>query len=241
MRGIDLYKENDKPMPVAPTNDEGYTLVLKIAKFFKRKLPSHIELNDLIQSGYLGLLEAKKNFKDNQGATFETFASHRIKGAMIDELRKNSWGTRESLKQLKTMSEAVSRVEQRLQKQATPEEVADELQISPEAYLKASEKIAMAQVLSMTILEEVNALPGNEEDPSAIAEDEDMQAALKRVIQTLPKRDQQILSLYYVEELTLKEIAEVFNLTEARICQLHATLLARVKSKLVMARAVVPA
>lgn len=241
MRGIDFYRQTENQTQAPSSTEDDYILVLKIAKYFKRKLPSHIDLNDLIQSGYLGLLEAKKKYQPQENCTFETFASHRIKGAMIDEMRKNSWGTRESIKQLKRMGEAVSRVEQRLQKQATPEDVAKELEMTPDEYLHASEKIAMAQVLSLNVTEAVNNLPGHEEDPSALTEKEDFKMALKRVLATLPKRDQLVLSLYYVEELTFREIAEVLELTEARICQLHATALAKVKTKLISAKAVVEA
>lgn len=233
MRGIDLYKETEKQSQSTSSSEDDYTLVLKIAKHFKRKLPSHIELNDLIQSGYLGLLEAKKKYRPQPDCTFETFASHRIKGAMIDEMRKNSWGTRESLRQLKLMGQAVSRVEQRLQKAATPEEIAQELNMTPDEFLKASEKIAMAQTLSINVLEETNALAGNEEDPSVLVENDDLKDELKRVLAILPKREQLILSLYYIEELTFRQIAEVLDLTEARICQLHATALAKVKVRLV--------
>lgn len=241
MRGIDIYEDNQRNSLDASKEDQGYALVVKIAKHFKRKLPSHIELNDLIQSGYVGLLEAKKNFKPDVGVTFDTFASNRIKGAMIDDMRKNSWGTRESLRQLKLMGDAIHRIEQRTQQQATPDAVAKELNISVEEHLKASQKIAIAQVMSMSVLEEVNALPGNDEDPEEINEREEIQQKIKSLLMTLPEREKLILSLYYVEELTLKEISEVLELTEARICQLHAQALARLKTKLMTSKALAPA
>lgn len=231
MRGIDIYKsqstENNLSSP-----EEVVTLVIKIAKHFKRKLPSHIELNDLIQSGYMGYLEAKDHYQPDQGASFETFVSHRIKGAMIDELRKNSWGSRDAMKQMRLFGEAAHRIEQREQRQASPEEIARELNMTADEYLKASQKIALCQVISMTVLEDVNALPGNEDDPGEAALQADLAQKIKPLLNTLPERERLVLSLYYVEELTFKEIGEVLSLTEARICQLHATAIARVRSRL---------
>lgn len=239
MRGIDIYKSQSTDTDTA-SPEAVYSLVIKIAKHFKRKLPSHIELNDLIQSGYIGYLEAKEHFKPDQGATFETFVSHRIKGAMIDELRKNSWGSREAMKQMRLFNEATHRVEQREHRHATPEDVARELNMTSEEFLKTSQKIAMCQVVSMTVLEEVNALPGNEDDPGESVLQEDLAHKIKPLLNTLPERERLVLSLYYVEELTFKEIGEVLSLTEARICQLHATAISRVRARL-QANQTVPA
>lgn len=232
MRGIDIYQQNEKAESSFPSEEEAMALVLKIAKYYKRKLPSHIELADLIQSGYLGLLEAKQHFKPGQGASFDTFAANRIKGAMIDDLRKNSWGTREAMKQMRLFGEAAHRIEQREQQAATPEAIARELNMTPEEHLQASQKISLCQVMSMNVLEDMNALPGNEENPECMVENEDLADKIKRAMALLPKREKILLSLYYVEELTFKEIAEVLDLTEARVCQLHATAISRVRTRL---------
>lgn len=232
MRGIDIYEQNKQEETALPSEEQAYALVLKIAKHFKRKLPSHIELNDLVQAGYLGLLEAKQHFKAGQGATFDTFAASRIKGAMIDDMRRNSWGTREAMKQMRLFGEAAHRIEQREQHAATPEAIAQELNMTPEEHLKASQKITLCQVMSMNVLEDMNALPGNEENPEHVVEQADATDKIKRAIALLPKREKILLSLYYVEELTFKEIAEVLEITEARVCQLHATAISRVKTRL---------
>jgi RNA polymerase sigma factor for flagellar operon FliA len=232
VRGIEIYQKNKQEEASFPSEEEALALVVKIAKYYKRKLPSHIELDDLIQSGYLGLLEAKQHFKPDQGASFDTFAANRIKGAMIDDLRKNSWGTREAMRQMRLFGEAAHRIEQRDQQAATPDAIAKELNMTPEEHLQASQKIALCQVISMTILEDMNALPGNEENPERLVEDDDLADKIKRAIALLPQREKILLSLYYVEELTFKEIAEVLELTEARVCQLHATAISRVRTRL---------
>lgn len=232
MRGIDVYERNAEGDSLDTLVSKHRSLVAKIAKSMKRKLPSHIELDDLIQSGFIGLLEANKTYKNDQGATFETYASIKIKGSIIDDLRRNSWGTRESLKRLRQLGEAVNRLEQREQKQPTQEEIAAELNMTMDEHIKYCQKINLAQVISLEHVENSNVFASYDNDPQDIVENEDMKNKIKNALEILPEREQILLSLYYIEELTLREVAEVLDLTEARVCQLHVIALAKIKNNL---------
>jgi len=232
VQGLDLYTEQDIQSEVEKLVRQHTPLVVKIAKSMKRKLPSHIELNDLLQSGFVGLIEANKKFKSDKGAKFETFASIRIKGAIIDDLRKNSWGNRGSILGAKELADATSRIEQRNKRPATAEEVAAELEITLEEYDKLCQRVNLGAVQNMDRLEELNRLPGTEDSPEDALIHEDLTENIKKILETCSERDRQLLSLYYIEELTFKEVAEVLSLTEARVCQLHAAAVAKIKRRL---------
>lgn len=233
MQGIEIYEENADQLVLEKFVLEHRVLVKKIALHIKKKLPSHIELDDLLQAGFVGLLEARKQYKSNMGTAIETYASIRIRGAIIDSLRKNSWGARETLRNMRLINEAVSRIEQRGQKQATSEEVAEELGISLDEHLMMCQQISMNSIISIDMLEDENMLIGDEEEnPSFITQKDDIIQHIKQILVTLPEREQLVLSLYYIEEFTFKQIGEILDLTEARICQLHSQAISRLKIKL---------
>jgi RNA polymerase sigma factor for flagellar operon FliA len=232
VQGIDQYTLQENKTSLDDLVRENAALVLKIAKKMKRKLPSHIEFDDLVQSGFIGLIEASKSYKQDQGASFATFAAIRIKGSIIDELRKNSWGNRETLKKMKELNLAVLTVEQRNKKQASSEEIAAELKISIDEYDKNCQSINVANMISMSQYSDYNFIESNEESPETIVIEEDNKNRIKEILEGLPERDRILLSLYYLEELTFKEIAQVLDLTEARVCQLHAIAIAKVARKI---------
>lgn len=231
MNGLTVYEQHLANNAMDDLIHEHGMLVSKIAKKLKRKLPSHIEFDDLLQSGYVGLIEASKTFKQDGGASFETFACIRIKGAILDFLRKNSWNNREAIKSLKQMGDAVHRVEQRKQGQATAEEVAAEMNISVEEHNKLCQKINLCNMINIDAIEDIN-VQDDELDPEAIVTDDDIKERIKDILGSLPERERILLSLYYVEELTFREIGEVLNLTEARVSQIHALGLAKIKKRL---------
>jgi len=233
VQSIDLYEENDDRLMLEQFVIEHSQLVEKIALHIKRRLPSHIELEDLLQAGFVGLLEARKQFKPDMGASFETFSSIRIKGSIIDSLRKNSWGSRETLKNMRHMNEAISKVEQRHQRPATAEEIAAELGISMEVHLEICQQINIYNVISMDIVDADQSQIGNDvDDPLILNEKEDTLLYIKNVLTTFPEREQLVLSLYYIEEFTFKEIGEILELTEARICQIHGRAISKLQEKL---------
>lgn len=232
VHSVGMYEENSDEV-IEQFVIEHRPLVKKIALHIKRRLPSHVELDDLLQSGLIGLLEARKNYKPNMGTTFETFASIRIRGAIIDSLRKSSWVSRETIKNMRKMSDAITKIEQRNQKHATSEEIAEELGISVEEHFKITQEISICNILSLDEIDQDNSIFGNDDTaPEGIISQEDIKEQLKEILQELPEREQLVLSLYYVEEFTFKQIGEILDLTEARICQLHTHAIARVRGKM---------
>jgi len=232
LRGIDAYTEQHRNGIQNELSADHAALVIKIAKHLIRKLPSSIEINDLIQSGFVGLLEAQQKYKDDQGASFDTFASIRIKGAMIDELRKNSWSNRQISKEARRIAEATNKIEQQFHRPATSKDIIEELDITLDEYNHACLKINLSNVIN---IEDVEQYPLNskiEENPENDVDMNNQIVDLKKRLEKLSEREQILLSLYYIEELTLREVGEVLELTEARVCQIHAGLLAKLKTSL---------
>jgi RNA polymerase sigma factor for flagellar operon FliA len=230
---ISLYEESSEKQAVEKFVIQYRPLVKKVSLYLKRRLPSTVELNDILQSGLVGLLEARKGFKPGTGASFETYASIRIRGAIIDSLRKNSWVSRETIRNMRKMSQAISKIEQRDQAQASSEQIIAELGISMDDFFKMSQEINVCNVMSLDELDHDYFIPSEEEsNPEVLTQREHMKEWLKDVLHNLSEKEQQLLSLYYVEEFTFKQIGEIFDLTEARICQLHAKLIARIHSKI---------
>lgn len=233
MQSVNLYDEQTNSMVLEQFVVKYQPLVKKIALYIKRRLPSHVELDDLLQSGLVGLLEAKNNYKNDMGTTFETFASIRIRGSIIDSLRRNSWVGRDILKNMKKMSEAINVIEQRNKRQATTEEIATELGLTFEEHSKLSQEMSICHVMSLDAVDYDYVGLGNEEqNPLKISEHEDFQQHIKKLLGDLPEKEKLILSLYYVDEFTYKQIGEILDLTEARICQLHSQAIARIKAKM---------
>lgn len=233
MQGVDIYKENSEKLSLEQFVSEHKGLVKKIALNILRRLPSHIELDDLLQAGYVGLLEARRQFKSDMGSSFDTYASIRIKGSILDSLRRNSWGTKESIKNMRMIGDAITRIEQRNRKQASSEEVAAELGITIEDHLKICHQISISHVVSMDLVDNESLFVDDEsETPSEAVEKENIIKTLKSMLTTLPEREQMVLSLYYIEEFTFKQIGEILSLTEARICQLHSQAISKLQSRL---------
>lgn len=231
MQSITDY-ENNENMVMEKSITDYLPLVKRIAISIKRKLPSHIEFDDILQSGVVGLLEAKRNYNAEMGASFETFAGKRIRGAIIDALRKNSWATRDIIKNMKMISTAVSKVEQREKRQATIDDVIAELGITADEHAKMTQDINLIFVSSLSEDYLDASLVNDEADPADQFEEDAVKEKLKVMLKHLPEREQLVLSLYYVEELTFKEIGDVMDLTEARICQLHANAIAKVRARM---------
>ncbi|RDI38540.1 sigma-70 family RNA polymerase sigma factor [Aquicella lusitana] len=231
MQSITMYEKNsDVVLEQFVLNH--LDLVKKIATQIKRKLPSHIEFDDLLQSGLIGLLEARKNYNPEMGASFETYATIRIRGAIIDSLRKNSWISRDIIKKMKKVSDAINKIEKRNKQQATLENIIMELNITHEEYFKISQEINMFYVANLADKHVEHSLADDSNDPERIAQKDAVKTQLKEILKLLPEKEQLVLSLYYVEELTFKQIGEVLELTEARISQLHSIAIARIRAKM---------
>ena len=209
-------------------------LVKRIAYPLLGRLPSSVQVEDLMQAGMIGLLEASRKFDFGKGASFETYAGIRIRGAMLDEVRKGDWAPRSVHRNTRMVSDAMRAVEARLGRDAKDHEVAAELDMSLEEYYAILSDTAGSKLFSFDDLLEAGApadVQGGEEPLSGL-QDERFRAALVEAIDGLPERERLLLSLYYDEELNLKEIGAVLGVSESRVSQLHSQCAARLRAKL---------
>jgi RNA polymerase sigma factor for flagellar operon FliA len=212
-------------------------LVKRIAWHLKGRLPASVELGDLIQAGMIGLLEAAKNYAPGRAANFETFAGIRIRGAMLDELRKTDWTPRSVYRRLRDAMEAMRQIEAETGREAGEAEVAQRMGISASEYSQIMADASRSRVLSLDESDDEDG-PGFEVSdeqagtPASRHEEEGRRVALAEAIEGLPEREKLLMSLYYDEELNLKEIGAVLGVTESRVCQLHGQALTRLRARL---------
>ena len=215
-------------------------LVRRLAHQMIAKLPANVELDDLIQVGMIGLTDALSRFDAGQGVQFETFATQRIRGAMLDELRGGDWMSRGSRKQAREIEAAVHRLEQRLGRAPAESEIAAEMGLALADYQELLGKVRGTQLV---YLEDMRGDEGDQDyldrhvgdadaNPLAQLQDRRMREALVAAIKSLPEREQYVMSMYYEHDMNLKEIAAVLGVTESRVCQLHSQSIARLRSKL---------
>jgi RNA polymerase sigma factor for flagellar operon FliA len=196
------------------------------------KLPDFIELDDLMQAGLIGLLNACQSYDPQQGATFQTYAAIRIRGGILDELRRNDWLPRSVQTQLGEVSRAIAKVEARLGKPPQDHEVAEEMGVSIEEYQQLTAKLSSARLVYLDAGTDSEELPVSVAEPEAQNSEEELRDLLRSGIEKLPERERLMMSLYYVEELNIREIAAVLEVTEGRVSQLHGQALARLRSQL---------
>jgi RNA polymerase sigma factor FliA len=212
-------------------------LVRRIAHHLAAKLPASVEIDDLIQAGMLGLIEAAKNFQSDQGAAFETYASIRIRGAMIDEIRRGDWVPRSVHRRYRDVVAATRAVEQATGRAATSQEVAQQLGVSMADYHAMLEDASRGQLLSLDAhAEEHDGEPrlasADGATPARALEQAEFRGALGEAIGFLPEREQLVLSLYYEQEMNLREIGAVLSISESRVCQIHGQAMLRLRSRL---------
>ncbi len=213
-------------------------LVKRIAYHLLGRLPEHIQADDLIQAGMIGLLEAARNYRDGQGASFETYAGIRIRGAMLDEVRRTDWTPRSVHRKSREMGEVIREIEHREGREATEHEIITALGIDSDEYHQILLDSSSHRLLSLddmaggqdeSILERLaDDGPGIEDGLQA----SQLQLSLAAAIDELPERERLVMSLYYDEELNLKEIGAVLGVSESRVCQIHGRALLRLRTAL---------
>ena len=216
-------------------------LVRRIALQMLAKLPASVELDDLIQVGMIGLLDASKRYEDNRGAQFETFASQRIRGAMLDELRASDWGSRNLRAQARQVERAIHALEHRLGRPPSEGEIAKEMKLSLADYQGLLQDIQGAQLLYVEDFAhesgenpvlELRSQDSRSDDPLHVLLESGFRAELVEAIRNLPERDQLLLNLYYEEELNLREIGAILEVSQSRVCQLHTQAISRLRASL---------
>ena len=213
-------------------------LVKRIAYHMAGRLPPSVDVDDLIQAGMVGLMEAATNWSMNRGASFETYAGIRIRGAMIDALRKLDWAPRSVHRQARAVAAAVREIEQRTGREARDAEVAQHMGLSLEDYHQALQDAAICQLASLE--DKAGEHFADDADPFSDAADDQFRGALTTAISNLPERERLVMSLYYSDGLNLKEIGAVLEVTESRACQLHGQALTRLRARLADWREIAP-
>jgi len=224
-----------------PNYDE---LMTEYAPFVKRiayhmiaRLPSNVQLEDMVQAGMIGLFEALKGYDMSKGASFETYARIRIQGSMIDEVRRGDWTPRSVYKKSRQLSEAMRTVEKEKGSDARASDVAELLDLTIDEYYSMVKDAAGCQVLSYEDI----ALAGGCQDeyksgefngPYQNIQDESFKCGLADRISNLPEREKLVVSLYYDEEFNLREIGEILGITEGRVCQIHSQALVRLRARM---------
>ncbi len=212
-------------------------LVKRIAYHLLNRLPDSVQVDDLIQAGMLGLLESIKNYDASQGASFDTYAGIRIRGSMLDEIRRSDWTPRSVHKKSRMVSEAIRVIENRTGHEARDIDVAEHLGIAMDEYNHILQDSSSCRVFSVEELEQdgdhyLDDALDQEEGPVDSLSREGFQQALANAIMGLPERERLVVSLYYDEELNLREIGEVLNISESRVSQISTQAVLRLRSRL---------
>jgi len=214
-------------------------LVKRIAYHLANRLPPSVQVDDLVQAGMIGLLDAARNYDQGRNASFKTYASIRIRGAMLDEIRKNDWIPRSVHSKAKLLAGAIRAVENREGRDARAQEIANELGLSLDKY---HELLMSANGQKILSLDETTSEDGDgnlmdslmDETPSPMEkiQDQDVKNMLADAISGLPERERMVMSLYYDEELNLREIGQVMGVSESRISQIHSQAIIRLQARI---------
>ena len=214
-------------------------LVKRIAYHLMARLPSSVQVDDLVQNGMIGLLDAIDRFEAGMGAQFETYAAQRVRGAMLDGLRENDWLPRSLRREFRQIEQAIARLEQEFGRPPAENELAAALGVSLAEYQKMLHDARGHQVISFEDLVEEDGedflerhFADSAGDPSRILEDENLKRQLVQGIELLPEREKLMMALYYEQDLNLREIGEVMGVTESRVCQLHSQAVARLRARI---------
>ena len=215
-------------------------LVKRIAYHLMARLPANVLFDDLVQNGMLGLLDALDRFEEGFGAQFETYATQRVRGAMLDGLRESDWMPRNLRRELRRIESAIKELEHTNGRVPSETELADALGMSLADYQKTLLEARGHQIVYFDdfagegdedFLE--RHFTDNDADPLNILEDRNFKKLMVQAIEKLPEREKMMMALYYEQDLNLREIGEVMGVTESRVCQLHTQAVSRLRGQLV--------
>lgn len=237
MMGVGMYSSQISELTQHQLVEQHGGLVKRIAYHLVARLPHTVEVNDLIQAGMIGLLDASHQYKASQGASFETYAGIRIRGAMLDEIRRNDWAPRSVHRKAREIAEVMHQLEQQLGRSPLDQEVAEAMGMTVDQYHQQLQDASGHQVFSLEDMTDNQLTDGesfgsDEIGPAELTENDGFERALADAINTLPERERLLMSLYYNEELNLKEIGEVLGVSESRVSQIHTQTVVRLRSKL---------
>jgi RNA polymerase sigma factor for flagellar operon FliA len=224
---------------VIERNASDYALLVKrIAYQLAARLPASVQIDDLVQAGMIGLLDALNNFDETQGAQFETYASQRIRGAMLDELREIDWVPRSVRKNARDIERAIAILQQQLGQAPLEQQIATQMQLTLQEYQAMLTDARGHQLVYYEDFQndgdgpvELNLSDGRT-DPFGAIQDEGMRQALIIAIEELPEREKMVMAMYYQEDLNLKEVGAVLEVSESRVCQIHSQAIMRLRAKL---------
>lgn len=237
MSGVATYKKATQQLSDNDTVTKYAPLVKRIAYHLISRLPPSVQPDDLIQAGMIGLLEASRNYDATQGASFETYAGIRIRGAMLDEIRRSDWAPRSVHKKARIVAEAIRAIENETGRDARDHEVAKILNVSIDEYHQILQAASGYRVMSFDDI-----TPGEESVAEQLTDDtgtpldglqrDDFKRYLADAIASLPERERLVMALYYDEELNLREIGNVLGVSESRVCQIHSQAVLRLQSRM---------
>jgi RNA polymerase sigma factor for flagellar operon FliA len=238
MSGAALYAEAQGFEQSVDDQISQYTpLVKRIAYHLMSRLPPSVQQDDLIQAGMIGLLEALRNYDASQGASFQTYARIRIRGAMLDEIRKNDWAPRSVHRKARMVADVVRDIENRTGRDARDQEIAKGLEMSLEDYHRLLQDASGHRVFSYDELD-IESYGTNEslstrtQGPLEGLQSADFKRSLADAIAGLPERERLVMTLYYDEELNLREIGAIIGVSESRVCQIHSQAVIRLQSRM---------
>lgn len=219
--------------------EEFTPLVKRIAYHMMAKLPASVQVDDLIQAGMIGLLDAITRYEGSYGRQFESYAAQRIRGSILDELRDADWLPRSIRKKMRQIEVAVSKLEQLNGCAPSEQELANELQISLDEYHSTLQSARGAQLIYYEDFQQEDEEPfldrllvDDGSNPLDKLVDESLRKSLVDAIENLPPREKLVMGMHYEQEMNLREIGEVLGVSESRVCQLHTQAIARLRSRL---------
>lgn len=214
-------------------------LVKRLAHQMMSRLPYSVQIDDIIQAGMMGLLDAASRYDEIHGAQFETYATQRIRGAMLDELRSADWLPRSLRRDMRRIEQAVNHLQQKLGRAPNETEIAQALDVSLPEYQQMLQESRGAQLMYYEDFQDEDHEDfferfefANDSDPLALLQDDRFKAELVRAIDILPERERMLMAMIYEQEMNLREVGEVFGVSESRISQLHTQAVARLRSSL---------